>query len=859
MVEAQKAFDEGQRLKETGQYAQAIPLVERALALREIVLTRTDPKVVDCLGLLGEIHLLLADYARAEPLLARVLTIREAALGDNHPDIAESLNNLALLYHYQGFYARAESLFARAIKISEATLGDSHSGLATMLNNLAALYQDQGLDTRAEPLYTRALKIREAALGSNHPDVAQSLNNLALLYQYQGLYARAEPLHARALKIRDTALGDNHPDVADSLNNLALLYQDQGLYARAEPLYARASRIWEAALGSNHPRVASSLNNLAAIYYFQGLYARAEPLLVRALKIWETALGDNHPLVASSLNGLATLYTEQGLYARAEPLIARALKIQEAALGNNHPLVASSLNTLATLYKEQGFYARAEPLLTRSLNIRKAALGGNHPRVASSLHNLALLLLAQQQPDKALPLFERAFTSSEQHLRQEVFGLSEQRLATFLHLLRAQEADLYALVRAHPSEPRVRHLALAASLLRKGRSVLEVANTSLIIHRNLGPTDREAFERLRTLRTQLAALSLAGPSKRAPADYQQRLKGLSDEGDALEADLARRSEPLRRLHLLPLPSQLISRVAEALPTDGALIEFIAYQDGPLVHKPGISPAQVHSRLRYLALLLFADGRTRAVDLGLAEPIDRAALRLHDALARQSASYLPTAQVLYKLAFQPLLPHLDKVHRLFLSPDGQLNLIPFAALHDNKRFLVDSFHITYLTSGKDLLPRSQDLPSNPSVVVLADPDFSSPPAAPPTEAQPAPGLAARSASLEYFFSTLRSQGTDIPWTPLPGTRKEADAIHRLFPQAQLLLGPDATKQALLKLSTPGLLHIATHGFFLEDAPSSSTSRAVGNFGAVGAGPEERPADPLLRSGLVLAGIHPPAGS
>jgi CHAT domain-containing protein/tetratricopeptide (TPR) repeat protein len=733
LAEAQQAFDEGQRLKETGHSAQGIPFIERALKLRREVLPEIHPKVADCLSLLGEVFLDLADYARAELVLVRALEIQKAALGQDHPDVARSLNNLAFLYSSQGLYSRAE------------------------------------------PLYERALKIREAALGPNHPDVATSLNNLAALYDSQGLYSRAEPLYERALKIQEAALGPNHPNVARSLNNLAFLYKTQGLYAQAEPLHERALKIWEATFGPNHPDVALSLSNLAALYKAQGLYAKAKPLLERALGILASALGDNHPAVANTL------------------------------------------------------------------------------------HKLALLHLAQNHLDAALPLFERAFASSEQHLRQEVFGLSEQRLATILHQLRTQEEDLYALVRAHPNNARVLHLALSISLLRKGRSVQEVSNTSLITHHRLSLTDREIFERLRTVRMQFATLSLAGPGNSSPADHQQRLMALLDEGDALEEDLSRRSEPLRRLHELPSLARLVSRVAEALPTDSALVEFVTYKDSPLVAKPGLPLSQVGSHLRYLALLLFPDGTTRAVDLGPAEPIDRAALRLHDGLARQSLSYLPASQALYTLAFRPLMPHLGRVQRLFLTPDGQLNLVPFAALHDGKRFLVDAFHITYLTSGKDLLPHPENVPSTRSVVVLADPDFGSPPATPSHDVQSAPALTERSASLERFFSTLRTDGPDTAWAPLPGTRKEAETIHRLFPHAQLLLGADATKGALLKLSSPSLLHIATHGFFREDVPSMPDSRAVGYMGAVAASPESLPADPLLRSGLVLAGAHPPTAS
>jgi CHAT domain-containing protein/Tfp pilus assembly protein PilF len=830
------------RLHATGHYADAVPWLERALATWEAALGKNHPDVAAPLNNLAVLYFAQGNHARVEPLYERALAIWEAALGKNHLHVATALNNLAVLYKAQGNHARAEPLYERALVIREAALGKSHPDVAASLNNLAGLYEAQGDYARAEPLAERALAIRGAALGVSHPDVAASLNNLAVLYKAQGNYGQAEPLYESALVIREAALGKSHPDVAASLNNLAGLYEAQGNYARAEPLYERALAIGEAALGVNHPDVAASLNNLAVLYFAQGNHARAEPLYERALAIWEVALGVNHPDVAASLNNLAVLYKAQGNYGQAEPLYERALVIREAALGKNHPNVAASLNNLAELYGAQGDYARAELLVERALAIWEAALGKNHPHVATALNNLARFRLAQQHLSAALPLLKRAFSVSEAHLRQEVFGFSEARLADALRLLRANEESLYRLARAHPGNARVRQLALSAALLRKSRSVEEISNTSRIIYRGLGQGERETFERLSALRTQFATLSLNGPGQLAPAEYQRRLKGLSDQGDALEADLARSSEPLRALHALPPPSAIVDRVAAALPKNSALVEFVAYRD------------RQTDELRYLALVLFAKGHTQALDLGPAGAIDHAARRLHDALAGPVEDYRPAAQELYELAFRPLVPLLGKVRRLFLSPDGQLSLIPFAALSDGTDFLVDTFDLTYLTSGKDLLRRPKDISPARSVVVLADPDFNSPPAAssPPKEDTPAE----RSVSLERFFSTLRSDLTDQPWPPLPGTRKEAEAIQRLLPEAQLLLGHDATKEALLKLPTPGLLHIATHGFFLEDAPAAPAEvRAVKHFGAVGeSSPKHRPPDPLLRSGLVLAGVH-----
>jgi CHAT domain-containing protein len=54
---------------------------------------------------------------------------------------------------------------------------------------------------------------------------------------------------------------------------------------------------------------------------------------------------------------------------------------------------------------------------------------------------------------------------------------------------------------------------------------------------------------------------------------------------------------------------------------------------------------------------------------------------------------------------------------------------------------------------------------------------------------------------------------------------------------VLVGRHATKASLKSVSAPGILHIATHGFFLNDA-----------------GAAKHVENPLLRSGLALAGAN-----
>ncbi|MDC0714217.1 tetratricopeptide repeat protein [Stigmatella sp. ncwal1] len=840
-----------------GLYDRAEPLIQRALAIQEASLGKNHPKVAGSLSNLALLYYTRELYDRAEPLIQRALAIQEASLGKNHPKVAGLLHNLALLYKGQGLYDQAVPFLQRALTIQEASLGKHHPTVGINLNNLADLYFTQGLYGQAEPLFQHALDVQEAALGKNHPLVAGTLQNLANLYADQGLYGRAEPLLQRSLNAQEASFGKNHPNVAGPLISLAILYSQQGLYDSATPLFQRALTIQETSLGKNHPAIADSLNNLATIYSHQGLHSQIEPLLQRALAIQEAARGKNHPSIADSLTNLAIFYYDQGLYGRVEPLLRRVLTIREAALGNSHPDIAATLHNLAVLYRSQKLYGRAEPLFRRALAIQEAALGKSHPSVAEDLNEFGILRLAQNRLSDALPFFFSSFSISERRLRHEALDFSESRLSSFLAHLLDGEQRLYALLRAYPQDTRVQRLALTAALLLKGRSVSENASISRALYLRMGSEDRDSFERLRGLRTQLASLSFSRPSFLSPEAYQQRIQALTQEGDSLEAELAKRSAPLRSISSLPFPDNIVDRVSSSLPKDSALVEFIAYNDSPLIRKPSIARTKNASHLRYLALVLFPDASIRSVDLGPAFPIDQAASRLRDALADKDASFQTASQQFYQSTFAPLRPLLGSTRRIFLSTDGQLSLVPFSALHDGHAFLLDSFDFSYLTSGRELLPRPPDSAPSSSVFVFADPDFSSSfspvpygslPSTPPSDA------------LERFFSLPPSNLDRSAWVPLPGARLEAYAIQRLIPQAQLFLGPDASKQRLLNLPTPGILHLATHGFFLGNPSASSSAeyRGLAFVDSLGGAPPPQP-EPLLNSGLVLAGALATAAS
>ncbi len=91
----------------------------------------------------------------------------------------------------------------------------------------------------------------------------------------------------------------------------------------------------------------------------------------------------------------------------------------------------------------------------------------------------------------------------------------------------------------------------------------------------------------------------------------------------------------------------------------------------------------------------------------------------------------------------------------------------------------------------------------------------------------------------------------------GTAEEAKALGAILPQAKILTRENATEAALKQVTAPRILHVATHGFFLADQRREIKESTRGLKLSAGDGPssaEQRVENPLLRSGLALAGAN-----
>ena len=388
---------------------------------------------------------------------------------------------------------------------------------------------------------------------------------------------------------------------------------------------------------------------------------------------------------------------------------------------------------------------------------------------------------------------------------------------------------------------------LAAAVLRyKGVVLDSIVEDRLLAEASNDGEDQKLVELLNLDKGQLGKLLLQ-PAQKLSDKTNQRIEALEVEVEKIESQLAQHVAGLGRArHALGVS---LEQVQLTIPNDGALIEYLRYPD---------YLGKGKWEQRYGAIVLFSKGAPLWIPLGQADKIERL-VRQYGALVRgspQEDELSANLQGLYEALWAPIgeaLPSQTK--RIIISPYGQLNFISFATLlTKDKQFLAQRYSVQYVASGRDLL-REPKPSSAREVVLFANPDF---------------GLASTvmlakaddGSSDPVPMSIGRGERGDIEdWSfgSLEGTQKEGDELTKKFagwgwtPTA--FTAKKATKEVMLKIHSPYILHLATHGFFAKEDPTAIQTASDQSLN-VGHGVMKSKffKNPMHRSGLALAGAQ-----
>ena len=192
--------------------------------------------------------------------------------------------------------------------------------------------------------------------------------------------------------------------------------------------------------------------------------------------------------------------------------------------------------------------------------------------------------------------------------------------------------------------------------------------------------------------------------------------------------------------------------------------------------------------------------------------------------------------LYSLINKPIQKQLKSKKSLIISPDGALKLLPFEALYDktNGKYLIEQKDIRYIPSGKELVRLYRYVTynkKNNKTVIFDNPNFNATTKTTQKEKKEEIAITPNTNRAGIIKSLFKMR-----FSPLPGTKAEAQSIKRTL-QDKVTIEEYKENQAsednLLKVKQPNILHIATHGFFIND-------NTIPN--------------PMLKSGIALSGAN-----
>ncbi len=837
VAHAREVYERAIDFASQGKMREALGPAEEALVLFEKAFGPEHRELIDPNGLVSNMRRDTGDLRGAEAPLLRALAICEREFGEENARTAIYLNNLGVLYRLLGMYGKARPFYERALAVRERVLGPENEDTGQSHTNLGILLKEVGEYSNAYAEMLRGAGITENVYGREDPRSGVSVGVLASLATSQGNYAEAERLYLRALEIHDCALGPEHRTTLISLNNLATHYLTTGAYDQARLLLVRLLETRTRLFGPEHPETLAAICNLGSVYVATGDTKRARPLFERALELSRKLYESDSEQMAKAYGYIANLEMVEGHLAAAEENFRRALAVREKQLGPDHPKTATSLAAVGSVHLARGEFEAARDYLQRAVAINERTLGVEHPSSVSALRAWGDLLWATGRITDAVEVQRRANDARERELLRNLTAGSEQRKISYLELTAGELDRTISLHQvAARSNPKAASAALEIILRRKGRALDAMTGQIESLRRRSSPEDRALLRELAYARAEFARSALSVPNETNDAEYRAELEKLQRRVEELESLAAARSAEFRA-SALPVT---LDAVREGEPADAALVEFAAYA-------PWDPKARSSSPKRYTAYVLDHSGAITWTDLGPASEIDAlvASFRRELRAPSHGRAVRAAGRALDERIMRPVRRLVGPgIKRLLVSPDGALNLVPFAALVDERgRYLVEGREIVYLTSGRDLLRLRPGAPGvrGGTAEIVANPDF---------------GVSAGGPRSRLQFS------------PLPGTEAEAKELGRLFPKAAVLTGAQATESALKRMSAPSILHVATHGFYLVDdvetadtAASRRQWEATRDVVQIAAPATNAPGQilaaargPLLRSGLGLAGAN-----
>jgi CHAT domain-containing protein len=733
----------------------------------------------------------------------------------------------AILLRDKGDFEVSERLFLECRDIRKKHFSTTDNAYAILLANLAQLYHLSRRYKETEQLNLEVLKIKKALFGENHVEYAISLNNMGLLYFDLERFVEAERCYRVSMEIYKVKLGDKHLRYSTALSNLATLYKEVGNLVYAKSLFDEAHHIYVLQGDTNSVSYANSLQRIGGISALIGRYDSAMVAFQKSSEIIKEFYGDKHFYYASSVSNIASVALNTGNYYNAEKLYLSILKIcKESNVNLNTELIVRE--NLTKVYYRTGRYADALEQIGLIIN-----------KSNTKHYEYLVKAMCEYKMTNDKQAFLREFNNFVKKQKQTVIGtfnfLSEKERSLMFETLISKNSDLFesVLIAEHTSPYSLekvynwqlfsKSLLLHASKKLKNK-ILQSKDTTLInLYKELEDNTRSLIK-----------------EQNSPSNTVEQTKlidSMENRIQAIERELGRKSNYFTKNQEKDFSWRNIQK---ALKKDEAAIEIVRINkfgiekivtDSSDVEKaPNFPKYPVYGltdTVYYAALIVKKKSKQPEIVL----------LKNGNDLEKKFVNYQKNA-ILYKREdaisynefWKPIAEKLKGIKKVYFSPDGVYNQISLNTLQnpETKKYVLEEIELHLVTNTKDILAFGKSENKSFKADLLGYPIY---------DLQTENADESRKRELEA--DTTRAFANFQKVNLLPGTKKEVEDISKILKsknyQLEVLTEKNATEENIKQVKSPKILHLSTHGFFID---SKEKNEKI---------------NPMLRSGLLLTGV------
>jgi CHAT domain-containing protein len=716
---------------------------------------------------------------------------------------ASFLEALGLLTNKSGFFSRSllDSVFSISdlVQVETLTLPEKYA-LGKTVANISIVVHYEGKYHLSEAFINETIKYFKEVIGTESIALASLYNNHAVISQSQGRYTDAE----KYFKLSEDILIKNERKEtlphAILTSNKALLYNEIGQFDEAKNAIENAMNMADGEIREKGRDNVSFQINQGLIFYSSGDYARAEAIFNDVLELKRKRMAKGQTDYANVENYLAGTLMEAGKPEQVPELLNDALQIFEKKYGVDHPAYIKTKHNLGRYHIYTANFSDAANLL-QDVNMKYLQFfGDKHPDYLSSLEDLAVVSWKQGNFATATKQFSQLIETNLQ-LVEDYFGaMSEYEKGQYWAKVRPSILKFYAYaVERGNEDPSL--LTEMYNIHLKTKGILLSASTK-VREQILSSNDESLKSTYQNwVETKEQLILYYSYSKEQLNEQKIDIVKIEQEANRLEKELSRMSADFAQSNKLPTTS--LADVKSKLTNTSAAVEVVGYPVFDRSFTGGKNYAFLIANLQSVhpQLVLVENG----------EDLDGKYAKAYRNMVQLKAN----DRITYDKFWKPVDEQLTGYENVHLALDGIYYQVNIGALKKpNGTYVADATNLHLYSSTRDLLKSKNTSFTSKKADFFGYPDY----------------------GIKGLVESL------------PGTKIEIEAVSQITRTkgfaTNTYMQKEASEQNFKKIKSPSLLHIATHGFFLEESQSSGDK-------VFGIDVNQANENPLLRSGLMLA--------